>query len=226
MADASAQSVVLEEFPLLIIIIISIFLVFAVSSVGIRTYMRLADQVFGLDDGLILAGLIVYVVDIALALRGVSVGIGSRNDRLNSWLQSEAEKYYIIWITLYVVTVALIKSSVCTTLARIAAQSHNSIRIAIWMLLGLTWASFCVTFFGILTFCRPVEANWNKALVAEGRASCASTEALIGISQTNTGTSVATDVGCMVLPGLLLWKTHMKTKAKLQVFGLLSVASV
>lgn len=58
MADASAQSVVLEEFPLLIIVIISIFLVFAVSSVGIRTYMRLADQVFGLDDGLILAGLV------------------------------------------------------------------------------------------------------------------------------------------------------------------------
>lgn len=43
---------------------------------------------------------IVYITDIALAIRGVSVGIGSKNDHLNAWMQAEAEKYYIIWITL------------------------------------------------------------------------------------------------------------------------------
>ncbi|KAI0156063.1 hypothetical protein BJ166DRAFT_532073 [Pestalotiopsis sp. NC0098] len=226
MADASARTAVLEGFPLSITIVISAFLIFAILSVGVRSYVRVVDNVFGVDDGLILAGLIVYITDIALAIRGVSVGIGSKNDHLNSWMQAEAEKYYIIWITLYVVTVALIKSSVCLTLARVAAKSNNSLRIAVWALLGLTWASFCVTFFGILTFCRPVEANWNTALVAEGKASCADTETLIAISHTNTASSIATDVGCMVLPGLLLWDANMGTRAKLQVFGLMSIASI
>ncbi|KAK6072572.1 integral membrane protein [Seiridium cupressi] len=201
MADESAREVELESFPLAM-------------RQGLWPERR-AD-----------AGRLGRITALKIAVRGVSVGIGSKNDRLNTWLQAEAEKFYIAWITIYVVGVALIKSSVCTTLIRIAAEAHRFMRIAVWALLGLTWASFCVAFFGILTFCRPVEANWNTALVAEGKASCADTETLIGISHTNTGTSIATDVGCIVLPGLLLWNTQMRTKDKLRVFGLLSVASV
>lgn len=169
---------------------------------------------------------IVYIVDIALAVRGVSVGIGSKNDKLNTWMQAESEKYYLIWITVYVLGVALVKSSVCTTLKRVAPRADRVMSYAIWCLLGLTWASFCVTFFGILTYCTPVEANWNTALVTQGKAHCADTETLIAISHTNTTTSILTDIGCLVLPGKLLWKAQMKTKAKLLVFCLLSVASL
>lgn len=145
---------------------------------------------------------------------------------MNEWMQSEAQKFFIIWITVYVTAVAFIKSSVCFTLLRICSDARNYIKAATWGLLALTWASFCVTFFGILTFCRPVEANWYPKLVLEGKASCASPDVLIGISHTNTGTSIVTDIACVVLPGLLLWDTQMKLKAKLQVSFLLSLASV
>lgn len=169
---------------------------------------------------------LVYIADIGLAVQAVSVGIGSKDDHLNAWMQSESQKFYIVWITVYVVAVALIKSSVCVTLKRIASKSVPFLRYAIWVLFGLTWASFCVTFFGILTFCRPVEANWNTKLVLTGEATCADTETLIGISHTNTATSIVTDLGCIVLPGILLWKTQMPIKAKLQVLSLLSLASM
>ncbi|KAJ4259001.1 hypothetical protein NW762_008089 [Fusarium torreyae] len=217
-------------------IIVLVFVVLAAISVGVRTIVRLTDSTFGLDDWLIVAGLectltqtpsqIIYIADTGLAVRGVSVGIGSKNDHLNDWMQAESQKFYIVWITIYVVAVALIKSSVCVTLRRIASKSIPILHYAIWALFGLTWASFCVTFFGILTFCRPVEANWNTALVLEGKATCADTETLIGISHTNTATSIVTDVGCIVLPGVLLWKTQMSIKAKIQVLSLLSLASV
>ncbi|PSR79899.1 hypothetical protein BD289DRAFT_374923 [Coniella lustricola] len=226
MVNDNERSVVLEGFPLVIVLLLLVFLFFAIICVSVRTYVRIVDNAFGLDDGLLAVALIIYIIDIALAIRGVSVGIGSKNDKLNTWMQAEAEKYYIIWITIYVVGVALVKSSVCTTLLRIATQADRFMHIAVWGLLGLTWASFCVTFFGILTFCRPIEANWNTALVTEGKATCADTETLIGISHTNTATSIATDLGCLVLPGMLLWKTQMKWRAKLLVFGLLSVASM
>ncbi|KAM0552365.1 hypothetical protein ACHAPJ_007925 [Fusarium lateritium] len=207
-------------------IIVLVFVVLAAISVGVRTIVRLTDNTFGLDDWLIVAGLIIYIADTGLAVRGVSVGIGSKNEHLNDWMQAESQKFYIVWITIYVVAVALIKSSVCVTLRRIASKSIPILHYAIWVLFGLTWASFCVTFFGILTFCRPVEANWNTALVLEGKATCADTETLIGISHTNTATSIVTDVGCIVLPGVLLWKTQMSVKAKIQVLSLLSLASV
>ncbi|EXM17944.1 hypothetical protein RAB80_005470 [Fusarium oxysporum f. sp. vasinfectum] len=226
MIDENARAVVLEGFPLTMTVLILVFLGLAVITVGIRTMVRMTDDTFGIDDWLIVAGLVVYIADSGLAVHAVKVGIGSNDDHLNTWMQSEAQKFYIIGITVYVVAVALIKTSVCVTLRRIAAKSVPLIQYAIWGLFALTWASFCVTFFGILTFCRPVEGNWNTALVLEGKATCATTETLIGISHTNTATSIVTDVGCIVLPGILLWKTQMTIRAKLQVLCLLSLASV
>lgn len=49
---------------------------------------------------------------------------------------------------------------------------------------------------------------------------------MIGLSHTATVTTIATDIGCAALPGLLLWKTQMKPQAKFEVFALMSVASL
>ncbi|KAJ1328257.1 hypothetical protein MN608_07593 [Microdochium nivale] len=226
MIDADIRLAKMEGFPLAIFATILALLPLAVGAVGIRIAVRVRDGGLGLDDGLLLAGAITYVADIGIAAYAVRVGVGSLNADMNAWMQSEAQKFFIIWITVYVTSVAFIKSSVCFTLLRICSETRKYIKAATWGLLGLTWASFCVTFFGILTFCRPVEANWYPQLVAEGKASCASPDVLIGISHTNTGTSIVTDIACVVLPGLLLWDTQMKLKAKLQVSLLLSLASV
>ncbi|RGP63997.1 integral membrane [Fusarium sporotrichioides] len=226
MVDESVRSVTLEGFPLAMTAIILTSVVLATIAVTLRAIVRMKDGTFGLDDWLIVGAVVIYIADTGLAVHAVSVGIGSKDEDLNPWMQAESQKFYIIWITVYVVAVALIKTSVCVTLRRIAAKAVPILQYSIWVLFALTWASFCVTFFGILTFCRPVEANWNTYLVSEGKATCASTETLIGISHTNTATSIVTDVGCVVLPGILLWRTQMSIKAKLQVLGLLSLASI
>ncbi|KAG7419613.1 hypothetical protein Forpe1208_v003415 [Fusarium oxysporum f. sp. rapae] len=93
--------------------------------------VRVTDDTFGIDDWLIFAGLVVYIADSGLAVHAVKVGIGSKDDHLNTWMHSEAQKLYIIWIAVYVVTVALIKTSVCVTLRRIAAKSVPLIQYAI-----------------------------------------------------------------------------------------------
>ncbi|KAL1860419.1 hypothetical protein Daus18300_009192 [Diaporthe australafricana] len=49
---------------------------------------------------------------------------------------------------------------------------------------------------------------------------------MIGLSHTATVTTIITDLGCAMLPGMLLWKTQMKSQAKLEVFALMSVASI
>jgi uncharacterized membrane protein YhaH (DUF805 family) len=79
------------------------------------------------------------------------------NEDLNAWQQSEAIKYYLIWILVYVVALATVKSSVCITIRRIASIK-KPMRITVWCLLAVTWASFLVTFAGTLAYCQPVRA--------------------------------------------------------------------
>ncbi|KAK7743614.1 hypothetical protein SLS53_004149 [Cytospora paraplurivora] len=158
-------------------------------------------------------------------MHAVAVGIGAVDSRLNVWMETEAMKYFTIWILVYVVGLALIKSSICTTIWRIANVRH-CMRVTVYFLFGLVWASFLVTFIGMLLYCSPIRANWDTSLVLSGKGKCGSTAAMIGISHTATVTTIATDLGCAALPGLLLWKTQMKAQAKFEVFALMSVASL
>lgn len=100
---------------------------------------------------------IVYVPVIGLAVYGCLVGLGRLNEDLNAWQQAEAVKYYVIWILLYVVGLATVKSSICITIRRIASINRR-LKTTVWILLGVTWASFLVTFLGTLLYCQPVEA--------------------------------------------------------------------
>lgn len=100
---------------------------------------------------------IVYIPVVGLATYGCLVGLGRMNEDLNAWQQAEAVKYYLIWILVYVVALATIKSSVCITIRRIASIK-KPLRITVWVLLAVTWASFLVTFLGTLLYCQPVRS--------------------------------------------------------------------
>lgn len=137
----------------------------------------------------------------------------------------EGPKVLTIWILVYVVSLATIKSSICVTLLRVG-NAKASLRIGVWVLLAITWASFTVTFVGVLLFCRPIAANWDTSLILSGEGTCASMEVMIGLSHTATASTIVTDAACVVLPGLMLWDMQMTRKAKLGIFGLLSFASL
>lgn len=134
-------------------------------------------------------------------------------------------KWYVIWILQYVMALGLVKSSICLTIMRIAG-TRKGLRISIYVLLGLTWASFFVTFIGTLLYCRPTEAMWRIDLVLSGEGTCASVGTFVAIGHVATSSTIVTDMALAVLPGWILWNTQMKKQVKLQVFGLLSFASL
>lgn len=109
-----------------------------------------------------------YTADVGLAMHAVAVGVGTVDSRLNAWMDIEAMKYFTIWILVYVVGLALIKSSICTTIWRISSVRH-SMRVTVYFLFGLVWASFLVTFVGMLLYCSPIRANWDTSLVLSGK---------------------------------------------------------
>lgn len=134
-------------------------------------------------------------------------------------------KYYIIWILTYVLALATVKSSICITIMRIASTKMN-LRITVYVLLAITWASFLITFIGTLTYCRPVNAIWTIELLLSGEGTCAPVDTFVIIGHVATVSTILTDLALVVVPAVILWNTQMKKQAKLQAFGLLSFASV
>ncbi|KAH8717022.1 hypothetical protein GQ44DRAFT_742103 [Phaeosphaeriaceae sp. PMI808] len=214
-----------SALPLTIIILSCIFLGLSITAVSLRTYIRTAKGTFGLDDGFIVVGCIQYTVTTGLAIYGVLVGLGRLSEELNFWQQSEAMKFYIIWILNYVLALATVKSSICITILRIASNKTN-LRIAVYVLLAVTWASFFITFIGTLTYCRPVRSIWTPQLILSGKGTCAPVDTFVIIGHVATVSTILTDLALVVVPAIILWNTQMKKQAKLQAFGLLSFASV
>lgn len=134
-------------------------------------------------------------------------------------------KYYIIWILTYVLALATVKSSICITILRIASTRIN-LRLTVYVLLAITWASFFITFIGTLTYCRPVRAIWTPTLIISGEGTCAPVDTFVVIGHVATVSTIVTDLALVVVPAIMLWNTQMKKQAKLQAFGLLSFASV
>ncbi|KAI8933401.1 hypothetical protein NX059_010016 [Plenodomus lindquistii] len=223
--DLSETIIAPDGLPLAILIISSVFWIFSAITVSLRTYTRLVKETFGLDDAFIIAGTIVYTVATGLAIYGVLVGLGRLQDDLNPWQSAEAMKYYIIWILTYVLALATVKSSICITIMRIAS-TNSSLRITVHILLGITWASFFVTFIGTLVYCRPIRAIWLPQLILSGEGTCASVATFVIIGHVATVSTIITDLALVVVPAIILWNTQMKKQAKLQAFGLLSFASI
>lgn len=159
------------------------------------------------------------------AIYACLIGVGTRQAGLNTWMGENSMKWYVIWILQYVMALALVKSSICLTILRIASN-RKALRISVYVLLALTWASFLVTFIGTLLYCQPTEAMWKIELVMTGQGKCAPVSTFVAIGHVATSSTIATDLALAVLPGWILWNTQMKTQMKLQVFGLLSFASL
>lgn len=164
-------------------------------------------------------------MDVGLGSIGSMHGLGTVNAKLNMIMMMEATKYLMIWMLIYVCGLMLIKASICMTLFRIAS-TNKTYRLCIIVLLAIIVGNFLTTFVGVLLLCSPVEANWNTTLVAQGKATCASMDAMIGLSYTSTAVSIATDMACAVLPGVILWRTQMAFRTKISVTILLSFGSL
>ncbi|KAJ3939227.1 uncharacterized protein N0V96_010673 [Colletotrichum fioriniae] len=193
--------------------------------VCLRTFIRLRAKTFSWDDGLMLGGLVVYLVDVALACMGALSGLGTRNADLSPVMLVESMKYLMIWMMLYVAVLCTIKTSICITTLRIATTMPK-LRTAVYILMGLTVATFFTTFVGILLLCRPVEANWDTSIVLEGRGECSPVSSMLALSYTSTVSTIVTDLACAVLPAIILWQTQMKLSTKIMVSFVLSFVHI
>lgn len=143
----------------------------------------------------------------------------------HNWnLMVQGVKLYITWLMTYIGVLAIVKTSICITVYRIAVKRSHT--IAVWVLLALNWISWLVLLVGILTYCHPWNTLWTPDLLYTGRGTCAAASQLVAIGQVATWTTVVGDLCLALLPGWILWSTQMKKKTKIELYGLLSFGSV
>lgn len=171
-------------------------------------------------------GQLAYVGVFGTTLQASKSGVGTVNSAMNDYLLVESQKWYFMWIVTYLLSMVALKTAVCVTLLRILPRTQQGMRIAVWALLSLVWLAWAIDFLAVLFLCRPIKASWDSSLVAQGKAECGAQEVLIIISHLLTAASVVTDIGCTVLPGIMLWRTQIHRTSKLEVFALLSIASI
>ncbi|KAF1977965.1 hypothetical protein BU23DRAFT_550616 [Bimuria novae-zelandiae CBS 107.79] len=208
--------------------------IFAVSVIGcilstifvaLRTWARVSSKTFGLDDSLMLGGFTIYIADVGFACEGARAGLGARDVDLSPKMQKDSRMWLIIWMLTYICGLAVIKSSICITMLRIA-NTMKWFRFAVFALLATTWASWATTFIGVLLLCRPIAGNWDSDLVLSGQAKCATMDAMIALSYTSTASTILTDLACAVLPAFLVKNMQMALRSKILVGILLSFASL
>ncbi|KAM5357945.1 hypothetical protein ACJZ2D_015761 [Fusarium nematophilum] len=81
--DPSQTTVTPTGAGLILLVVTLLFAVPAAIVVVLRCWIRVKHGVFGMDDGLMLAGCILFQAVVGVVGRGVFVGIGARDDRLN-----------------------------------------------------------------------------------------------------------------------------------------------
>ncbi|OOG00782.1 hypothetical protein ASPCADRAFT_202615 [Aspergillus carbonarius ITEM 5010] len=185
----------------------------------LRLYLRkFVVRRFGLDDWLVLGGLIGVDLFSALAYIITYYGLGRP-------LKFVPDDHLAVFLTLeyasqcaYLVIAATVKASLLVFIMRLFPT--HSVQVAGKTLLTII-AVFTLSGTLALVFqCRPVKAAYDKTL---GNASCYPTETSYGILLIQGVIMFVLDVSILALPIRPIWQLQMPVRKRLLVLGLLCV---
>ncbi|KAH6647892.1 hypothetical protein BKA67DRAFT_662639 [Truncatella angustata] len=206
-------------------VILTFSLFFAVASlviVSLRIWIRARSNIIGWDDGLMVCGLVLFLVDTGLASYGTFQGLGTPNAEVGSQMEIIGLKYVMIWQLFYIVSLCFIKNSICITMLRIAINRTH--RWALYGTIAVSTGVSLVGFIGMLTVCRPITAQWEA-----GSGTCAPRSVIIALNYVISAGAIVTDWACAIVPAFILWNAQMRRNVKLSVgivLGLGSLASI
>lgn len=240
--DTSTLAYMLPRGLAIVILVFSIF--FAVMSlvvVSLRIWIRARGNILGWDDGLMGGGLLLFLASAGLAsyatfeglgvpvsdidseMRVVGQKVGFSPKSLKSWSCANMSiQYVMIWQLFYVLSLILIKNSICMTLLRIAVNKFH--KWALYITMGLSTAIGLVGFIGMLSVCKPITGQWET-----GTGECAPRSTTISLHYLISAGAIVTDWSCAIIPALILWNAQMKRNVKMSVgivLGLGSLASL
>ncbi|KAL1614867.1 putative cation-transporting atpase 4 [Diplodia seriata] len=198
--------------------LIIILLVLTWVTVFARTLTRYKINALGLDDWLMLVGLVFFTITCSLVILSVYHGAGAHAAQLSAYDNMTGSMWFVHAQLIYCVTTIPIKCSICVSLLRIATKPGY--KYALYAIMGLTIASCIIFETVILTYCRPFAASWGGA---EGTCGAPTTNA--NVAYFYSAECILTDWALAVLPAFMLHDVQLKRRVKVSVCVILAMGA-
>jgi hypothetical protein len=122
-------------------------------------------------------------------------------------------------LTVYIFTMAFIKTSVLLFLRRLLTPASKTMRWCFWPTIFVLWASPIAVFFALVFGCRPLAASWSWKVGSK----CLNNSAMMRV----TGIVFAlADLWLLILPIKTVWGLQMDIRSKCGMTILFSVGIV
>ncbi|KEQ98749.1 hypothetical protein AUEXF2481DRAFT_1584 [Aureobasidium subglaciale EXF-2481] len=181
----------------------------------VRCIVRTSIRGFGLDDGAMAIGQVLFFGTCVAVMYGCNQGIGVRDIYLTPEQLVNARHSVLIFQCFYLISLIFVKSSICFALLRITP--NKQIRQFLYFIIFLSFCCGFVTMVACLAICVPVSASWT------GVGKCAAPNVLKCVAVYTTVSSCITDFSCSILPFVILWNLQMAKKLKFTLAAILSL---
>ncbi|KAI5240295.1 hypothetical protein E4T43_06161 [Aureobasidium subglaciale] len=181
----------------------------------VRCIVRTSIRGFGLDDGAMAIGQVLFFGTCVSVMYGCNQGIGVRDIYLTPEQLVNARHSVVIFQCFYLISLIFVKSSICFALLRITP--NKQIRQFLYFIIFLSFCCGFVTMVACLAICVPVSASWT------GVGKCAAPNVLKCVAVYTTVSSCITDFSCSILPFVILWNLQMAKKLKFTLAAILSL---
>ncbi|ROV92541.1 hypothetical protein VSDG_06695 [Cytospora chrysosperma] len=186
-------------------------------AVGLRTWQRVKERNFWIDDGLTWLGLIFNLFQYGVVAWGTTVGIGTPDSIINQnpkILLQAAKVIYWLNVT-YLLAIGFIKASICSTLLRInKGSSQRGVNWALW----LTMVAIVLSALGeLITFLVRCDPSGG----------CKDSNQTIAILQwIGVAVFIALDLALAIVPVFIIHGLKMRKSMKLSTGFILGLGGI
>ncbi|KAK7426752.1 hypothetical protein QQZ08_006788 [Neonectria magnoliae] len=206
-----------EGVPLfwLTILVLAISWIIVIARLAVRHWKKN----LGLDDWLMVAGLVLYSVTAALVIVCCFYGAGQHSNKLERSDIQTGTKLFFIAEFFYAACTVPIKASICVTLLRIA-DSRRRFVWTIWAIIILMVIASIIFIIAIANICHPITTLWGETTTGSCNLKLNSSASFFF-----SAVSIVTDWSLAILPAVLLWNIQMKSTIKYSVILMLALAA-
>ncbi|GIJ91847.1 hypothetical protein Asppvi_010822 [Aspergillus pseudoviridinutans] len=198
-------------------------ILFMVCFAGLVLLLRLYARLFlvkkvGLDDGLAVLTMVVYMVFVVLSIVLIELGSGRHIEYIQYVLSMstvrETEVLDFVAHILYTTALFLCRLSGLAFYFRISARS-SKLRLGSIIVAGIITAAYLPQIFLLIFHCKPVTGLWPYDWQVEPISYYCLSWGLV--YSVNSGVSLACDVMMFVIPGILIKELHVSLDRKIKL---------
>ncbi|KXJ91806.1 hypothetical protein Micbo1qcDRAFT_194837 [Microdochium bolleyi] len=209
----------------------TLFLTLAVIATILRCYVRIRMvKAFGLDDWLMVAAAISFIIYISFSLTGVAYGTGQHHRELSDENIEKAISHWFICQLFYAITMIVSKVSIGFFLARVTVRRMHT--WIIWAAVAISIVAGFTFFFVVLFQCNPIPEYWMRygrgqvGPVSDGSGTCLNVEIIIALAYLYSACSIVADFTLALLPAWIISSLKMDRKSKMLLIPLVGMGTI